>query len=330
MRWCPILACLLVSCASNPNHPPPLDTIGGQPQPYGGKYVSDSGAPQGDGGAPTVLATGLSSPRGIAASGAFVYVTVRTGVLAIPKAGGVPQGFITTSDPPNAIVASATTACFTTDGGNVYCASLQGGSIATLALGVVGVSSIALANDLAYWPSAQGGASIERCGVGGAGRSVIASATGPFTPNGIAVAGSALYFTTSGAGANVYAVPTSGGVAEGLVPPVTAAWVDTVPDGPRVLVGHQAEGASDIFAISIKGGVPTAIAQGLPSIGHLARDSGHVYWTSPSDGSIYGMSLPSGGPVVIASGLSSPHAIAVDDAIYVTTTDGIVRASRLQ
>lgn len=331
MGRCLITVCLLTAaCASKPDHPPALDSTGGQLPPYGTKSTPDSGAPLVDGGVVTVLATGLSSPRAITASGAFVYVTAPSGVLAIPKTGGLPQTFVSSADPPNAIAASATTACFTTISGNVYCAPLQGGAISTLALGVIGVSSIALVNEVAYWPSAQGGVSIERSGVGGAGRSVIATATGPFTPNGLAVVGSSLYFTTSGSGANVYSVSTSGGVAEALVPPVSSVWVDTILDGPRVLVGHQVDGASDILAISIKGGVPTAIAQGLPSIGHLARDASHLYWTSPSDGSIYGMALPNGVPLVLATGLSAPNAIAVDDAVYVTTTDSVVRVSRLQ
>ena len=38
---------------------------------------------------------------------------------------------------------------------------------------------------------------------------------------------------------------------------------------------------------------------------------------------------PDGVPVVIGSGMSSPNAIAVDDAVYVTTVDGVDRLPKL-
>lgn len=326
---------LLAACASTPDRPPYLDTIGGKPLPTGTVSGGDASTPPGDGGTITVLASGLSTPRGIAASGLFVYVTVPSGangtpgILAIPKVGGAPQVLVSNVDPPNAIAASSSTACFATDTGGVFCTPLQGGAVTTLATGELGVSSIVLANELAYWPSAQGGLVVERSSVGGTGRTVLTTAGGPFTPAGITAASASIFVTVSGSGANVYETPNTGGVAEPLATPAIGAWVDAIFDTSRVIVGHQLDGASEILAVSTTGGAIKALAQSLPSVGHLARDAGHVYWTSPSDGSIYALALTVDAvPSILATGLASPYAIAVDDEVYVTTLDGVVRLPR--
>jgi hypothetical protein len=122
-------------------------------------------------------------------------------------------------------------------------------------------------------------------------------------------------------------VPTSGGSAEALTDPASFSYNDTVVDGARILVGGPAE----ILAFPTAGGASTVVVQGLTADpGHLARDATHLYWTSPGDGQIYALSLTQTGatPVSLASNLSAPNAIAVDDAVYATTLDGVVRVAR--
>lgn len=319
-----LLFAQIVSCASKPEHPPYLDPVSSGIPPVGGKPVTDSDSGV-DAGSITVLASGLATPRGIALGGAQVFITVPTGILSIAKTGSAPQTFVSGIDPPNAIATSSKSACFTTDTGNVQCAPLLGGPVVTLALGETLVSSIAIDNEIAFWPSFQGGAVIERCSTSGGARSIVTTATGPFTPNGVAVGHGVVYVTTTGAGANVYQAPIQGGAAEAFATPVQASFVDAILDGTHVIVGHQANTNSELLTLSL-GSFPKVLAQNLPSVGHIARDATHLYWTSPADGAVYALAQTATAvPIAIATGLASPYAIAVDDAVYVTTVDGVVR-----
>jgi hypothetical protein len=85
-----------------------------------------------------------------------------------------------------------------------------------------------------------------------------------------------------------------------------------------------------VWAVSTSGGAPAALVSGLVGPAHLAVDSFNVYWTSPTTGQVFALALATttgvtNTPVVVATGLDTPAWIAVDDAIYVTTSTSIVR-----
>jgi hypothetical protein len=332
-----LLLGLLLGCSA-PVNPPIVSPGNDTPPPSGGPPGNDGGTSAGDGGVLTVLASGLATPRGIAATGGYVYVTVPSGaddagtsggILRIPETGGTITSFISGIDGPLGLAASSSALCFTTSpsagSGSVECAPLFGGAVVMLVQGETGLSRVVIDNGTAYWASLQAGALVEKAPVGGGGASTVTTASGAFAPSGIAVDTGILYVTVTQPG-TVYKVPTSGGAAEALTDPASASYTDTVVDGARVLVG----GPGEILAFPTAGGASSVVVSGLTADpGHLARDPSHLYWTSPGDGQVYALSLTSGAvPVSIASGLNSPNAIAVDDAVYVTTLDGVVRVAR--
>lgn len=341
-----VLAWAFAACASHSQNPPPLDNVGNVTPPVGGgPGGGDSGTPASDGGASGVVLNtqAIPTPRAIAVSGLYVYVAVASGaddagvlggVLAIPKGGGAAQTFVSGIDSPVALATSASTLCLSTEpaggSGVVVCAPLGGGSVATLVSGESGISSLAIDGANVFWANSQGGIVVERSALTGGGVATVGTATGSFAPTGVAAQNGNVYIATSGAAANVYAVAEGGGVPAALDSPVQATYLDPTPSGTQVIIGHAIDASSgEILGVPVSGQQPTVLASSIPPPAHLAKDTAHLYWTSPVDGTVYAVPLAGGALSIVGSGLTGPSAIAVDDFVYVTTFDGVVRLPRL-
>jgi hypothetical protein len=296
--------------------------------------ASDAAVLGPDGGTLTILAPGVATPTSIALDPVYVYWTDNVGgVWCVPRAGGTPTVLTTGQGSPAALVF---------EGNGYWLSGSQSGSLVTFDLStwtastlVGGLSfpfNLAAAPSSVFWTAqatSGSGVTLEEAPLDGGAPHQLAMASGAVSGGGLAIDAETAYFAVSSAtgGGAIGSVPLAGG------PPVTL-W-STATGEPRdvtltaggifwLVTAGAAEGG--IWSIS-SGGAPVQLVAGLDALGHLAADSTNAYFTIPGDGQLLSVPLAGGTPSVLASDLLTPSALVVDDAIYFTTVDSILKLS---
>ncbi len=134
----------------------------------------------------------------------------------------------------------------------------------------------------------------------------------------IAIDGTNVYWTVSGASGGVFLKPFSGGaqvtVSGNEGDPIGIAvdqtyvyWADFLNGG--VFSKSIYEASMNIGSVNVLVSPPDASSPGPSAI---ARDANNVYWVDRTEGSVYQRALSGGSPMQIASGQTAPIAIALD------------------
>ena len=247
---------------------------------------------------PTVLASGVISPSGIAVDNTYVYFGEGSAgtstIRKVPKAGGT----VTT------IVAGLNSVYrLTLDANNIYWTDIAGGLIQSIPK--TGGSPTTLATD-------------------------------PSAPGGIAVDSQNVYWTEMVVPGNVVAAPIGGGPVTYLGLAVNTPGLAT--DGTFVYWTESAYAVGQVNSNYIgKGSIPSTLASGLFAPYDLVMDSTSVYWVDSYPGDVKQISIAGGTPSVLASGLSEPIAITADSANvywiendYGVTNGGVLRSAPKQ
>jgi hypothetical protein len=180
-----------------------------------------------------------------------------------------------------------------------------------------------------YYPTSANGAgvTIRRVALSGGTTQDVAQALGSFSPGGIVLANDDVYFTT---GEGIARVRTTGGGAEILDQEAGAAFGDLALAGDRVWAIDDEAKVGRVVSVPTSGGAPRVDVTQIDRPAHIASDGRWVYFTSNvADGSVGAVSIADGTVEVVATGLVFPWAIAVDDAVYVTTQDSVVKIPKL-
>ncbi len=183
------------------------------------------------GGASVPIASNLTYPGALAASGGTLFFTQNDyssqngGSIASTPVGGGPIATIAGGQlfGQSTSIAVAAGAVFWTTYSDVLTAPIGGGSATTLAAQTYAYSVAADANNV-YWGSGLNGGLVLQQPI--AGGSPVTLASGQYYPNGIAVDATSVYWTTGqGAAGTVMKVPIGGGT------PVTLAANQSNPQG---------------------------------------------------------------------------------------------------
>lgn len=327
---------LFAACAGESAKPPYLN-VGVPPPiiPGGGGDAGGTHDTGGSDGAVGTLASALNA-RGVSLAGGYAYVTVQntgaaTGTLSrVATLGAAPEDLVTDLTEPWAVVASPTHVTFSTvrgsDGnGAVYDTVLGTTTVTTLAAATVDAYGLATDATDAYFTDSSAGLGVERRALSGSGGERIAS-------SGINTSGYALrisgtdFFVAAGDGV-VYTAPVAGGVLEPLDVPLAYPLVDLVVEGSTVYAALDAPTPNGaIVTFPRAGGAAQTYVGSLDHPAHLASDGTRLYWTSPTAGTVSSVSLTVASDVqTVATDLTTPYAIAVADAVYVTTADALVK-----
>jgi hypothetical protein len=299
--------------------------------------AGDAWMPGPDAGTVSVLASGVATPSSIALDSSNVYWTDRVGaVWSVPRTGGSTTLLTTGQSSPLGIVVAGNgywVSGNSQGGGSVVTFSFATGTASTLVSGLEGFYGVAAAPDDVFWTarSATGTAvELDHVGVDGGGPARLASVAGAVSAGGLAIDVETAYFAVSfpGGGGAVASVPLGGG-------PPAMVWTTVSGQPSDVALGSggiywlipTATPLGAVWAMT-PGGAPAPLVSGLDSPGHLGVDDVNAYWTSPGEGDIYAVPLAGGSPVVLAGNLYSPLALVVDDAIYFTTIDSVLKLTK--
>lgn len=329
---------LLAACAGETAKPPYLVDGGAPPIIYGG--AGDGGRDTGatiDAG-PATLATVLNA-RGLSLSGGFAYVAVQntgaaTGALfRVATLGAKPEDLATGLAEPWAVEASPTHVTFSTargsdGGGGVYDLDLATTTVTTLAASTVNAYGLATDATSAYFTDSSAGLGVERRALSGSGAERVATSNVTASGYALRLSGADLFVAASDG--VVYHAPVAGGVLEALDVPLAYPLVDLVVDGATLYAALDAPSPNGAIVTFPRAGGPAKIFVG--SLDHptrLAKDGTRLYWTSSTQGTVSSVQLTGAIDVqTVAAGLTSPYALAVADAVYVTTADALVKLPR--
>jgi hypothetical protein len=320
------------ACEESASNMPPMLLNGGSIVDLDASDASVLGP---DGGTLTVLAAGVATPTSMALDPIYVFWTDNVGgVWCVPRAGGTVTLLTTGQASPVGLVF---------EGNGYWLSGAQSGSLVLFNLSTwtpsTLVSNLSFPFSVAAAPAnvfftaqdTSGTAvTLDEVPIDGGPPHQLAMATGAVSGGGLAIDAETAYFAVSSAtgGGAVGSVPLAGG------PPVTL-WttgsgqpldVTLAPGGIYWLVtAGAAQGG--LWSIA-SGGAPTQLLTGLDALGHLAVDSYNAYFTIPGDGQLLSLPLAGGTPAVLASDLLTPYALVVDDAIYFSTVDSILKLSK--
>ena len=328
-------ALLLVACVSETPKPPYLDHGVAPPiipAAGGDGGVKDSGVFD---GAAAALAPALNA-RGIALSGGYVYVAnqnsgAATGTLfRVATLGAPAQDLVSNLVEPWAVVASPTHVTFSTvrgsDGnGAVYDVVLGASTATVLAASTVDAYGLATDATSAYFTDTSAGLGVERRGLNGSGAERLATSNALAAGYALRIQGSDLYVAASNG--VVYHAPLGGGVLEPLDVPLAFPLVDLVVVGTTLFAALDAPTPNGAIVTFPKAGGPAKTYVGsLDHPARLATDGTRLYWTNPTAGTVSSVNL-AGTPEVqtVAADLTSPYALAVADAVYVTTAASVMK-----
>jgi hypothetical protein len=217
------------------------------------------------------------------------------------------------------------------DMGTVSVKSTSAGKITMAGTDLTAPWGVAVDAKNAYWVSGESG------GVGTVVQSaplttgiatVLGIAPGGYTPGGLAVNATDLFFAAwiGGGGGAIFTVPTTGGTPQTVWTTQTGHPQDVAVDSTNLY--WVDEGAGALYATPLAGGNVTTLASGFTDAFHLAVDGTNVYVADEGAGTILEIPVAAGGTVrTLASGLDSPLAVAVDTSsstpVYFTTATDI-------
>jgi len=334
-RVLPGLLLLFAACASE-TRPPYLD-VGVAPPiipSTGGDAGSNPDTGGSDGAAGTL--TSELNARGVSLAGGYAYVTVQntgaaTGTLSrVATLGAAPEDLVPDLTEPWAVVASPTHVTFSTvrgsdGGGGVYDLVLGTTTVTTLAAATVDAYGLATDVSNAYFTDSSAGLGVERRALSGTGAERIASSGMLTAGNALVLSGTDLF--VAAANGVVYTAPVAGGVLEPLDVPLAYPLADLVVIGSTIYAALDAATPNGaIVTFPRAGGAAQTYVGSLDHPAHLATDGIRLYWTSPTAGTVSSVSLTIASDVqTVATNLTTPLAIAVADAVYVTTADALLK-----
>ena len=117
---------------------------------------------------------------------------------------------------------------------------------------------------------------------------------------------------------------------EPLDVPLAYPLVNLVVDGSTIYAALDAPTPNGAIVTFPRAGGPAKIYVGsLDHPAHLASDGTRLYWTNPTAGTVSSVNLTGTLDVqTVADGLTTPYAVAVADAVYVTTADALLKLSK--
>jgi hypothetical protein len=262
---------------------------------------------------PTIVATGLTAPVGLAIDDAWVYFTDTNAdnVMRVAKAGGAPVAIVphqfAASEQPYGIAVTSTqifwTAYFAAFIGR---AGLAGESPLLLSTGQGYATRIAVDDTSVYWIIPGG---IRKIGRDGGTAVAIGAQSGA---RDLVVDPTGVYLTSSGlsSGGGLVVRMGLGGEA-----PVTLASGLNDPQGIALDPTHvywTEKGGGTVMKVPRGGGAATVLASGQQAPLGLAVVPAGVYWTNSTGGTVMNVGLDGGSPVTLVSGQQRPTQIAVD------------------
>ena len=262
---------------------------------------------------PTILATGLAAPLGLAIDDAWLYFTDTNAdnVMRVAKAGGAPVAIVphqfAASEQPYGIAVTSThifwTAYFATFVGR---AGLAGETPLLLSTGQGYATRIAVDDTSVYWiipggirKIARDGGTAVAIGAQSGARDLVVDTTG-------------VYLTNSGLSSGGGAVVRMGLGGEA---PLTLASGLNDPEGIALDATHvywTEKGGGTVMKVPRGGGAATVLASGQQAPLGLAVVPAGVYWTNSMGGTVMNVGLDGGSPVALVSGQRRPTQIAVD------------------
>lgn len=319
--------------------PPPLGNSGTH-MPIGG----NGGAPRDgsvEGGTATSLLSGQTNVRAIATDSSWVYfasasdgATAKSGaVRRVSKLGGAAQDLATGLDSPYAVFLSGNELFFSTPdptgiAGAVQAVASAGGMPRTVVMGISAPTWLANDGSFVYYPTTFGGTgvSIERVPLGGGTSQIVAQLAGALVPIGIVVSQGWVYFAATGAGGGIYRAAITGGGVEALFQEGGNFSGMTLAGG-RLWVTDDIAVTGRLVSIPITGGTLRVDVTDIEHPTHVTNDGSWVYFTAyGSQGAVAAVSIADPTVIkVLATELAFPWDLAVDDAVYVTVADGVIR-----
>ena len=262
---------------------------------------------------PTVVATGLAAPLGLAIDDAWLYFTDTNAdnVMRVAKAGGAPVAIVphqfAASEQPYGIAVTSThifwTAYFAAFIGR---AGLAGETPLMLSTGEGYATRIAVDDTSVYWIIPGG---IRKIGRDGGTAVAIGAQSGA---RDLVVDTTGVYLTSSGlsSGGGMVVRMGLGGEA-----PMTLASGLNDPQGIALDATHvywTEKGGGTVMKVPRGGGAATVLASGQQAPLGLAVVPAGVYWTNSMGGTVMNVGLDGGSPVALLSGQRRPTQIAVD------------------
>lgn len=319
--------------------PPPLGNTGThRPIGGGGGGASDAST---EGGAPTTLLSGQTNLRAIATDSSWVYfasasdgATAKSGsVRRVSKLGGVVQELATGLDSPYGLFLFGGELIYSTPdptsfAGTIQAVAIAGGTPRTVVTGTGAASWLANDGAFVYFPTTFGGTgvSIERAPLGGGTSQIVAQLAGALVPHGIVVSQGWAYFAATGAGGGIYRAAVTGGGVEPLDQESGNFSGITLAAG-RLWVTDDIASKGRLVSIPTGGGALRVDVTDIEHPTHVATDGAWIYFTAyGSAGAVAALSIADPTTLkILALDLPFPWDLAVDDAVYVTVADGVIR-----
>jgi hypothetical protein len=270
----------------------------------------------------SVLMSGLNSPRGVVSTGTDVYVAAEAPdagvILKVPVGGGTPTTFASGAIYPLSLSLDSTNVYWVAQGGGsgssgaVLAATLDGGSVSTLAYDLEEPTFLAVSGPWVCWVEL--GTDMLK------GKNLVNGETLNLSPGGnpanLAVNSSEVFWSNGMMAGSVNSAELDGGpggmtLATGLVYPGGIAADDTNV--------YWANGGSDghgqsVMQVPIEGGTPTVLSSGGQDPSFLVIDEASVYWTDVEQGTVLKVPIGGGTITTLAAKQFQPTFLAVDGA----------------
>jgi hypothetical protein len=144
-----------------------------------------------------------------------------------------------------------------------------------------------------------------------------------YYPYSIVIDATSVYFTHD-QNEGLYKAPIGGGA-------VTKLSGNTVARDALALDGGKLyfQEGSDIKSMSTSGGAIATFVAGVGTVSAMVANSGSIYWTCSSCGTVSKKSVSGGSVTTLASGQSSPSCLAVNDSyVYFGTKNALRRVAK--
>ena len=256
----------------------------------------------------SVLVSGLSNPRFIAADATSIYWSEFGGLIRkVAKSGGNPITLYASPFNPSGIAVDDTNVYFG-DGLSLRAIPKNGGNSVVLA--AYSPSQVALDTNNVYGTDYTAGAIRKVSKVGG---TLITLATGSSSPSGIATDGANVYWSEQSWPGVVRQVSVNGGNPTILGYNVNNNGIAI--DAASVYWGESIfTNQNSIDKAPLGGGATAYLASGLNNVWALATDGASVFWAEHQiNGAVKQVTVTGSGPITLANGLADPVALVVDD-----------------